>query len=311
MGMLSLQLDEVVRREIDHQHHAARLHHARGLREGRSRIVGVVQHMMDGDDVEALGLEGQGVHVALANLGIVDAGAGEVGPGQCQHLAALIHTHGTLDLRRQNLEQAAGAGAVLMVNSSEGLPPYEGQISGVTIPFLGVSSTDATALLALDGLTVALTATAPDPTPIEHERPVLAAVLASCAALIMALGLYAFSHASGDVPLGWALLPARLIGAVAVFLPLLITRKLQITKLTFLFVVIMTLTEAVGYTLFSTAAADSAAIASVMSSMYRYITTLVIFMRLILKELLCQMLFLLFYFIQMFLLVYNIFHILF
>ena len=115
---------------------------------------------------------------------------------------------------------------------------------------------------------VVLTATAPDPMPIEHERPVLAAVLAICAALIMALGLYAFSHASGDVPLGWALLPARLIGAVAVFLPLLITRKLQITKLTFLFVVIMAFTEAVGYTLFSMAAADSAAIASVMSSMF-------------------------------------------
>jgi drug/metabolite transporter (DMT)-like permease len=123
-------------------------------------------------------------------------------------------------------------------------------------------------LLLVIAVGVVLTATAPDPAPIEHERPILAALLAVCAAVVMALGLYAFSRASGDVPLGWALLPARLIGAVAVFLPLLVTRRLQITRRTFVYVVVMALTEAIGYTVFSFAAADSAAIASVMSSMF-------------------------------------------
>ena len=79
--------------------------------EGGGGIVGVVQHVMDGDDVEAVGLEGQGIHVALADLGIVDAGAGEVGAGQRQHLAALVDADRALDLGRQHLEQAAGAGA--------------------------------------------------------------------------------------------------------------------------------------------------------------------------------------------------------
>ncbi len=90
---------------------AAGLHDARGLGQRRGGIVGVVQHVMDGDDVEAVGLEGQGIHVALADVGIVDAGAGEVGAGQRQHLAALVDADRLLDLGRQHFEQPAGAGA--------------------------------------------------------------------------------------------------------------------------------------------------------------------------------------------------------
>src|SRR5205823_1353167 len=55
--------------------------------------------------------------------------------------------------------QQAGAAAVVMVNSSDTLPPFEGQITSnpdtgeaytVTIPFLGVRSSDGAALLAAD-----------------------------------------------------------------------------------------------------------------------------------------------------------------
>ena len=111
MGMLALQLDHVVRREVDHQDGAARAHDAGRLGERRRRIVGVVQDVMDGDDIEAVGLERQRIHVALADLDIVEAGAGEVGAGQRQHLAALVDADGLLDLGRQHFEQAAGAGA--------------------------------------------------------------------------------------------------------------------------------------------------------------------------------------------------------
>lgn len=144
-----------------------------------------------------------------------------------------------------------------------------GAIAAVIAALLGEPVTVAVGivLLVIAG-GVVLAATAPDPAPIQHERPVLAAVLAVCAALVMALGLYAFGRASGDVPLGWALLPARLIGTVAVFIPLLLARRLQITRQTLVFVVIMGFTEAIGYTVFSLAAADSVPIASVMSSQF-------------------------------------------
>ncbi|WP_433293743.1 S8 family serine peptidase [Actinoplanes sp. CA-030573] len=62
--------------------------------------------------------------------------------------------------------QAAGAAAVIMVNTDGSYPPYEGAITSnpdtgeaanVTIPFLGVPNTAAAALIAADGQTTTLT----------------------------------------------------------------------------------------------------------------------------------------------------------
>jgi len=64
--------------------------------------------------------------------------------------------------------QQAGAAAVVMVNSSNAFPPFEGPITQnpdtgvpytVTIPFLGVKSSSAAALVAADGGTASLTDT--------------------------------------------------------------------------------------------------------------------------------------------------------
>jgi minor extracellular serine protease Vpr len=55
---------------------------------------------------------------------------------------------------RATLGQAAGAAAVIMVNNASGLPPFEGPINGVHIPFLGVDQADGPALAAADGATV-------------------------------------------------------------------------------------------------------------------------------------------------------------
>src|SRR5262249_2231576 len=64
--------------------------------------------------------------------------------------------------------EEAGAAAVIMVNNVNGLPPFEGPITSnpdtgqqftVTIPFLGVKSSDGAALLAADGTTATLTDT--------------------------------------------------------------------------------------------------------------------------------------------------------
>jgi minor extracellular serine protease Vpr len=64
--------------------------------------------------------------------------------------------------------QEAGAAAVVMINTSNSYPPYEGQITSnpdtgqqytVTIPFLGVKSSSGAALVAADGGTVMLSST--------------------------------------------------------------------------------------------------------------------------------------------------------
>jgi minor extracellular serine protease Vpr len=64
--------------------------------------------------------------------------------------------------------QDHGAAAVLMVNNSNGLPPFEGKIisnpdrgtpADVEIPFFGVSNADGAAIKAADGGTITVTAT--------------------------------------------------------------------------------------------------------------------------------------------------------
>jgi minor extracellular serine protease Vpr len=57
---------------------------------------------------------------------------------------------------RATFGQAENAAAVVMVNTDSGLPPYEGPISGVTIPFLGAGSGAETALVGADGGTVTM-----------------------------------------------------------------------------------------------------------------------------------------------------------
>jgi subtilisin family serine protease len=64
---------------------------------------------------------------------------------------------------RATKSQAHGAVAAIMVNNGTGLPPFEGDIPGVTIPFIGTNNAAATvsALEAADGTTVTITAGAP------------------------------------------------------------------------------------------------------------------------------------------------------
>lgn len=65
---------------------------------------------------------------------------------------------------RATFGQAAGAAAVIMINSSSGLPPFEGPIPGVTIPFIGVLDSSSAALVAANGATVTINpTTVPNP----------------------------------------------------------------------------------------------------------------------------------------------------
>jgi minor extracellular serine protease Vpr len=57
---------------------------------------------------------------------------------------------------RAQFGQAHGAAAVIMVNVGAGLPPFEGPIAGVTIPFIGVLESDGPALIGANGTTVTI-----------------------------------------------------------------------------------------------------------------------------------------------------------
>jgi hypothetical protein len=66
---------------------------------------------------------------------------------------------------RAKFGQAAGAKAVIMVNNGAGLPPFEGPITGVTIPFIGTQDADGAALLTANGATVTIDSPGALPNP--------------------------------------------------------------------------------------------------------------------------------------------------
>jgi subtilisin family serine protease len=67
-------------------------------------------------------------------------------------------------IQRAQFGQKHGAAAVAMINSSAGYPVYEGAIPGVSIPFLGVLSTDAPILTAAAAVSSFVANTIQNPT---------------------------------------------------------------------------------------------------------------------------------------------------
>ena len=99
------------------------------------------------------------IHVLLTSSGAIALGcddadfatvaAGEIvvtQRGVCARVDRAVHG------------QAHGAAAVVMVNNGAGLPPFEGDIAGVTIPFIGTKGGDGSALKASNGKTVTISA---------------------------------------------------------------------------------------------------------------------------------------------------------
>ena len=109
--------------------------------------------------VTTAGLNANEVDLAASISGqLVNAGAG-CGIGDYAAAAGKIAltVRGDCDRPlRAKLGQQAGARAVIMINNSPGLPPLEGPIAGVTIPFVGVNGDEADTFAAAVGQVIAL-----------------------------------------------------------------------------------------------------------------------------------------------------------
>jgi drug/metabolite transporter (DMT)-like permease len=95
-----------------------------------------------------------------------------------------------------------------------------------------------------------------------------AALLAVAAAAVFACGLYAAGHVSAYLPPIWVVLPPRILGTVALALPLALTGRLRLTRGTAPLLVVAGLGEILGSISFALGAPSGIAITAVLSSQF-------------------------------------------
>jgi drug/metabolite transporter (DMT)-like permease len=80
--------------------------------------------------------------------------------------------------------------------------------------------------------------------------------------------LYATGKVSTDLPVPWALLPARLLGTVLVTLPVIATSRLRITRAALPLVLLSAVCEVAGFALFALGARHGIATSAVLASQF-------------------------------------------
>lgn len=145
----------------------------------------------------------------------------------------------------------------------------EGAIAAVVAAILGESIAPIVAfLLMVIVLGIVVSAIAPDPQPLAHERPVLTVVLSTAGAFSFGLSLFATGSISDELPISWVLLPARLVGVLALAIPLAMVGRLLLTRRAAPMVAAMGLLEVMGFTSFAIGAQYQVGVTSVMASQF-------------------------------------------
>ncbi len=143
----------------------------------------------------------------------------------------------------------------------------EGGIAAVLASLLGKSVDPIIAfVLLLIVIGIVIGARSQDPEPFPGERPVFAAVLATFGACLFAMGLIAVGFLSGEIPLAWVLLPARLIGVLFFTLPLVLAGRLRVTRPIFGWVVLLAAADILGMGIFTLGAAVNLPVTMVLAS---------------------------------------------
>lgn len=108
----------------------------------------------------------------------------------------------------------------------------------------------------------------PSSAPVGDERSarLVPALFGLGAAIAFGTTLFAAGQVSVELPLAWVILPARLVGSVAVALPLLTARRLRLTQRAVPFVVASGVAEVVGFAAYTIGSRHSIAVTSVLGS---------------------------------------------
>ncbi len=109
----------------------------------------------------------------------------------------------------------------------------------------------------------------PDAANIAPSQNRRAAVLAMSAALVFSVGLLLSGRlGAAGVPPAWVMVVSRSVGVVLIVVPLIVTRRFQLTRRALPLVVVTGVLEVVGGAIYVVAASESVAVAAVLSSQF-------------------------------------------
>jgi drug/metabolite transporter (DMT)-like permease len=146
----------------------------------------------------------------------------------------------------------------------------EGAIAAVISVIAGASlalSVAATLLVIVVGVGFA-SVPAPDAALEDAARHPRVVLLALVSTLSFGTSLYATGRAGAALPVSWVVLAARLIGVVALALPLALAGRLRMTRQAVPFVVASGLAEVAGFYSFTLGSRHGLAIAAVLASQF-------------------------------------------
>jgi drug/metabolite transporter (DMT)-like permease len=145
----------------------------------------------------------------------------------------------------------------------------EGAIAAVIAVVAGEQvSAGAGATLVLIAVGILLAAVARDEQPLEEQRVGRSAAFALAAAFAFGASLYATGRLSDDLALAWLLLPARLLGVLAIGVPLVLSSRLRLTRRAVPLVVVAGACEIAGFGLFAVGARHGIAVSAVLASQF-------------------------------------------
>ncbi|HEU4571690.1 MAG TPA: EamA family transporter, partial [Candidatus Limnocylindrales bacterium] len=155
----------------------------------------------------------------------------------------------------------------------------EGAIAAVIAILLGEAVAPtvgiALALVVVGVVLAAFAGVDPSEHPIEGGSQGRALAYAAGAAITFGIGLYAVGAAANELPIAWAVLPARVVGVLFVTLPLVASRRLRVTRVALPWAVADGIFEVAGLAIFSVGARDAIAVTSVLATQFVAITALV------------------------------------
>jgi drug/metabolite transporter (DMT)-like permease len=117
-----------------------------------------------------------------------------------------------------------------------------------------------------------------DPADTAFAPTPVVAAYALGAAVSFGFSLYATARVSADLPVIWALVPARIAGVILFAVPLLVTARLRLTRRALPLVVAGGIAEIVGFALFALGSRHGIAVAAVLAAQFGAIAAVAAFL---------------------------------